>query len=767
MTIPSLRSARLVALALLATTTIASGANELPLVPYPDRVETRRGHFALGEVPVLRHSAEDAAARAIAETFVERIGAACGRRFEIATGAPRPGEIALQREKASPTASEEAYRVVVDKHRITLSAAHDAGLRHATTTLLHLVCDAQRDRIPALRIEDAPRLAWRGLMIDSARHYQSPEHLRRIVDAMALHKLNVLHWHLTDDQAWRLEIKKYPRLTEVGAWRVPAGAARRAIDPATGKAPVYGGFYTQQTARELVAYAAARGIMVVPEIEMPGHASAAIAAYPELGAQPGVVSVVPGDWGVYPNAFSLEPATFAFLEDVLREVIALFPAPYLHVGGDEVEADQWKASRAGRELAAKLGSDEGMALQASFTERIAAFVEKNDRRLVGWDEILTPGLARNAVVMSWRGVEGALKAAEQGHETILSPWPTLYFDNRQSVAPDEPPGRIRLVSLRDVYDFDPVPAEMSEDARRRVLGLQGNVWVEHIRTEARVDHMAFPRALAVAERSWSKEKHEWPDFARRVAAQLPLHAKLGVQASDALQAVEFAVEPVAGEARVRVALSTQAGLGEIRYTIDGSAPGPNSTRYAGQALDLALPVTLRATSFIDGVAAASVRERRLDRASLLSRGSRELTLCSDGIPLMLEDDAPLQGERAVFAFDIMNPCWRWPALDARGATALEVDVGQVPFNFQIGKARDAIKFPPPRNSVGELLVFEGECEGEPWLRLPLEPAIRNEAVSSLRAEFPPRAKAGDVCLRFAQAELEPLWAIDRVRWVVP
>ena len=388
--------------------------------------------------------------------------------------------------------------------------------------------------VPALAIEDAPRFAWRGLMLDSARHYQSPEFIERFIDWMALHKLNVLHWHLTDDQAWRLEIRKYPRLTSIGAWRVPAGRAAAAdIDPATGRPRVYGGYYTQDTVRRIVRHAAERGITIVPEIDMPGHATATIAAYPALGVNGSGSATVPADWGIYPNLFNVEDTTFAFLEDVLREVMELFPGQYIHVGGDEAVKDQWKSSPQVQQRMRERGIADEHALQSYFVQRIGRFLAANGRRLIGWDEILEGGLAPDATVMSWRGIDGALAAAAAGHDAVLSPWPVLYFDNRQGTGATEPPGRGRVIDLETVYRFDPMPPALPPEQRRHILGLQGNLWTEHIRTEDRLQWMAFPRAAAVAEVGWSPaERLDYADFHDRLTRARGWYQAVGLKAAD-------------------------------------------------------------------------------------------------------------------------------------------------------------------------------------------------------------------------------------------
>ncbi len=443
--------------------------------------------------------------------------------------------IAFLIDRAADTSSQEAYVLSVRPDGVTVSARDRRGLLHGAVTLSQLMGAGQAAQVslPALQIEDTPRFAWRGLMLDSARHYQSPEFIERFIDWMALHKLNVLHWHLTDDQAWRLEIRKYPRLTQIGAWRVPAGRAAAAdIDPATGRPRLYGGYYSQETVRRIVRYAADRGITIVPEIDTPGHATATIVAYPELGVDGRAPAAVPADWGIYPNLFNVEDATFAFLENVLLEVMELFPGEYIHVGGDEAVKDQWKASPLVQQRMRERGIADEHALQSYFVQRIGRFLTAHGRRLIGWDEILEGGLAPDATVMSWRGIDGAIAAAAAGHDAVLSPWPVLYLDNRQSAGVAEPPGRGRVIDLETVYRFDPMPPELPAAQRRHILGLQANLWTEHIRTEDRARWMAFPRAAAVAEVGWSPATRlDYADFQRRLERMRGWHEAMGLGAT--------------------------------------------------------------------------------------------------------------------------------------------------------------------------------------------------------------------------------------------
>ena len=680
-----------VAIALLQAAAGAhAGAAEVPLVPKPAFAAWKAGHFTLSRRTPIVIPEGDAPASRAAPVLVDRLARSRGLRLAIEPGEARDGAIVFEHDDEGNDAS---YELDVTPRRITIHAHSLAGFAYGATTLWQMAGTGHTPSvaIPAVHIEDAPRLAWRGLLLDSARHFQSIAFIERFIDTMAAHKLNVLHWHLTDDQGWRIEIRRYPRLTSVGAWRVPAGRAAHAdIDPATGKPRLYGGYYTQDEARRIVAYAADRGVMVVPEIEMPGHASAIVAAYPQLATVKPASAEVPADWGVYSNVLNLEEPTFTFLEDVLAEVMSIFPAPYIHIGGDEVDTSQWKASPRARERMRELGIADASRVQHWITRRIGRFLEAHGRRLVGWDEIVDPGLPRGAVVMSWRGTKGAIAAAAQGHDSVMAVDPDLYLDHRQTASLGEPPGRAAVVSLEDVYRFDPIPPSLDQAQRAHIRGLQGNLWSEHIRTEARMGWMAFPRAAAIAEVGWSQHP-DWSDFRRRVASMPARYEALG-----------------------------------MTYAKTAFEPAPVLS---------------------DG----PVRE------------SREMETCSHKVDLELEDDAPLHGPRAQFLVDILDPCWIFRGARLDGVKEVGVRVGQVPFNFQVGDAAAKIRFDEPSSQAGELVVHRDTCGGEIIARLSLAPAVANDDVTAL----PPAAVAStagthDLCLRFAQRELDPLWVIDRV-----
>jgi len=570
------RALRVVAIACSLAAAHAAGA-ELAIVPKPASVVSHEGAFALsGEVPIVVGPGRGMLR--IAGNFAALVESTHGIKLAVSRGKARDGAIVFALD-ARKGANPEAYRLEVTPMRITVSGATQVGVLRGATTLWQMAGPRGASvAIPAATIEDSPRFAWRGMMLDSARHFQSVGFILRFLDAMALEKLNVFHWHLADDQAWRLEIRKYPKLTSVGAWRVPEGhAAQNDIDAATGKPRLYGGFYTQQDVRRVVAYAAERGITVVPEIDMPGHVTAATVAYPQLAAIPDPPRDVPSDWGIYPHAYSLEEGTFRFIEDVLTEVMALFPGPYIHVGGDEVQKDEWKASARGQDLMREMGTTDPERLQSYFTQRLARFLEANGRRLVGWDEILSPGLPKNAIVMSWRGADGAQSAAKQGYDTVVAAWPTFYFDNRQDASPSEPPGRGRVVSLEEVYKFEPMPASLAPAEQAHVLGVQGNVWTEHIRTEERVGWMAFPRAAALAELGWSQPAgRDYGDFMKRLEAQRPFLDAVGMTYA------KSAFEPPKPAEGTRL-MSQQLDLcgDDIALSLEDDAPlkGPRATFY--------------------------------------------------------------------------------------------------------------------------------------------------------------------------------------------
>jgi hexosaminidase len=513
---------RIAAIALLTMLTACSvrarPAREdapLPLMPMPASVERTSGHFVLRRGMPLIVQADDWQAFGAARYFQQLASA---WQFDLrANAAPIDDAIVFALDRT--VLDDQGYVLSVSPQRIRVAARTPQGLFYGGVTLWQLLGargEAASMDVPAMSIADHPRFARRGVLLDSARHFQSSEFVKKFIDQLAQHKLNVLHWHLADDQGWRIEIKKYPKLTQVGAWRMP---------PAGGQP--YGGFYTQEQIRDIVHYAAERYVTIVPEIEMPGHAQAAIAAYPQFGIT-GKSPGVSRDWGVNTYLYNVDEPTFGFLQDVLDEVMDLFPSLYIHVGGDEAAKDQWQASTRVQARIHELGIKDEAALQGWFTARIGKYLAAHGRKLIGWDEILEGGVPPDATVMSWRGAQGAIEAAKQGHDVIMAPSPVMYFDHLQYSAHDEPTGRPSLVTLEDVYRFEPVPRELNAAQAAHVLGAEAALWSEYLTDDERVEHAAFPRMAALAEVLWSSSQRDWASFQARLPAQLARYSRAGV-----------------------------------------------------------------------------------------------------------------------------------------------------------------------------------------------------------------------------------------------
>ncbi|MET7475488.1 beta-N-acetylhexosaminidase [Streptomyces sp. NPDC005648] len=438
--------------------------------------------------------------------------------------------------RLDPALDPEEYRLVSDHDGVLIDGGSAAGVFLGAQTLRQLLgpdayrrAPLDRDRtwaVPHVTVEDAPRFRWRGLMLDVARHFTSKEGVLRHLDLMAAHKLNVFHFHLTDDQGWRIEIKRYPRLTEIGSWRPRTKFGHRA-SPLWEEKP-HGGFYTQDDIREIVAYAAERHITVVPEIDVPGHSQAAIAAYPELGNTDVITASNEGgtslsvwdNWGISANVLAPTDNTLRFYEGVFEELLDLFPSEFLHVGGDECLKDQWKQSPTAQARIEELGLAGEDGLQAWFIGHFDKWLTARGRRLIGWDEILEGGLAEGAAVSSWRGYGGGVAAARAGHDVVMCPEQYVYLDHRQAAGPDEPVPIGYVRTLEDVYRFEPVPAELTPDEAAHVLGTQANVWTEVTEDQARVDYQTFPRLAAFAEVAWSSlpapGERDFAGFERRM-----------------------------------------------------------------------------------------------------------------------------------------------------------------------------------------------------------------------------------------------------------
>jgi hexosaminidase len=445
--------------------------------------------------------------------------------------------------RIDPALADEAYRIVVDGLAIRIEGGSAAGVFWGAQTFRQLLgpeafrrapVDSGREwTVPMGVIEDAPRFGWRGMMLDVARHFMPKDGVLRYLDLLAAHKLNVFHFHLTDDQGWRIEIKRYPKLTEVGSWRPRTKWGHRASE--LWNVTPHGGYYTQDDIREIVAYADALHIAVVPEIDIPGHSQAAIAAYPELGNTDVVDTAALGvwdTWGVNPNVLAPTENTLRFYEGVFEEVLELFPSTFIHVGGDECPKDQWKESPAAQARIKELGVGDEDGLQSWFIRHFDRWLSERGRRLIGWDEILEGGLAEGATVSSWRGYGGGIAAAKAGHDVVMCPEQQVYLDHRQHGGPDEPVPIGFVRTLEDVYRFEPLPPQLTAEEARHVLGAQANVWTEVMEYHARVDYQVFPRLAAFAEVAWSALPHpddrDFADFERRMTHHYARLDALGV-----------------------------------------------------------------------------------------------------------------------------------------------------------------------------------------------------------------------------------------------
>ena len=733
------------------------------LLPLPAQLHVDAGRFTVDARTPIVLADEAASTRRTGAWLADVLARTRGLRLPLKHGAAGAHAIVLRRDPAAPVADREGYTLTVTPDGIRVEARDDAGLFYGAVTLWQLLTpDAKQGAVelPALSIRDQPRFAWRGLMLDSVRHFQSVAEIERLLEQMARHKLNTFHWHLTDDQGWRIQIKRYPELTRIGAWRTPPDAGHE------GEPERYGGFYTQDDIRRIVAYAAARYITVVPEIDMPGHAQAAVAAYPQFGVT-GQRPSVSSDWGVNPYLYNVDDATFRFIENVLDEVMALFPSTYIHVGGDEAIKDQWQASPAVQAKMRELGIKSEDALQGWFIGRVGRYLDAHGRRLVGWDEILDgDNVPADATVMSWRGTDGAIKAALMGHDVVLSPAPQLYFDHVQGDLADEYAGRLGVESLQSVYAFPTVPAVLGAAQAKHVLGVQANVWTEHMPTFAHVEHAVFPRLAALGEVAWSPVvANGWPGFLARLPAQFARYRAQRVGYADSAFAVDVGTDRnlALATGRATVTLANQAGFGAIHYTLDGSVPTPASPRY-GAPFNVTLPVTVRAASFAaDGSALAAPRQRVLDRAALLSLPGTALANCpGSDFRLRLQPAPDAQGTQPVYAVNVFDTCQLVPATWMDGVSAIRVEAVRLPRNFALAHEQRLVVARPHATPFGELVVHADTCAGAVLASMPLPDPAHGPSRFELQAQLPAQTGERGLCLIYTAPIDGPLYAIGRV-----
>jgi hexosaminidase len=517
-------------------------AAEPAIIPLPKEMKTGEGTFPLFEIAGIRYDQElESVARLFAADLKERTKRDV-QVVEEQRGTMLDREIRLDTDTSLPLKAG-GYKLEVTPKGVTVIGKDAAGAWYGTRSIIQMLppkginawVSSKDIYLSAVSITDEPRFAWRGMHLDVGRHFFPVEDIKKFIDWLAFHKLNTFHWHLTEDQGWRIEIKKYPKLTEVGGFRdsTPPYGNRNSDD---GKR--YGGFYTQAQIRDIVAYAAARHVTIVPEIDMPGHMAAAIAAYPEFGNNdiPDYAPKVRNRWGVHYDTLAPTEETFKFVDDVLTELCKLFPSTYIHIGGDEAPKDQWEQSPRVRELMKKEGMKDGHDVQSYFIKRVEMILEKKGRKLIGWDEIREGGLSPKATVMSWRGEAGGIASAKEGHDVVMASNSHLYFDHYQLPKNPELAKGLEFEAwggfqpIYNVYSYDPVPKALGAEEAKHILGVQGQLWSEYLKTWDKVEYTAFPRIAALAEIAWSPlEKKNYDDFLRRLDPIMNHYAAAGVR----------------------------------------------------------------------------------------------------------------------------------------------------------------------------------------------------------------------------------------------
>ena len=566
-------------------------AIEPQIIPAPNNLNITAGEFYLSSNTNLIYDAELEPAVAYWESLFTPV-------FGLNTEKANTMRFVLDKGIKNP----EAYILDVNNEEITIKASSPKGVFYAVQSLIQLLppefikdgFKSEGINIQTLKIEDNPEFSYRGMHLDVSRHMYPVEFIKKYIDALAMLKMNTFHWHLTDDQGWRIEIKKYPKLQEVAAYRKETLIGHYSNQPHQFDGKKYGGYYTQEEVKDIVAYAQKRFITVIPEIEMPGHSQAAIAAYPELGCSGDKVDVAT-KWGVFEDIYCPKEETFKFLENVLDEVVALFPSEYIHIGGDEAPKTQWKNSSESQALIKSEGLKDEHELQNYFITRMEKYLNSKGKQIIGWDEILEGGLAPNATVMSWRGTNGAVEAAKSGHNVVMTPTSHCYFDYYQSDNDDEPTAIGGYLPLEKVYGFNPIPEELNSEEAKYILGAQGNIWTEYMPTSEQAEYMAFPRILAMSEVVWTNaENKNYEDFVSRVEN---FHKRLDVlDINYANHLFEINGEMISVNSKSFYKLETLTEGKDIRYTLDGNEPTIASEIYISQ-IPISESIELNASVF--------------------------------------------------------------------------------------------------------------------------------------------------------------------------
>ena len=592
----------------------------LSLIPAPASVEVAEGEFLLKSGTVLFIDPAFGSAGEVAGMFNAFLEKHYGKIS--VTEHQTPGNDNIIRAKYdSLIDNAEAYTLEISPDGIAIAAGDDAGLFYAFQTLMHLIFPSQNAEkraiaVPCVRISDSPQYRWRGMHLDVSRHFFPKEFIFKMLDAMAMHKLNTFHWHLTDDQGWRIEIEKYPELATVAAWRDETLIGHGSETPWVYDGIRYGGYYTQEDVRDVVEYASRLHINVLPEIEMPGHAVAALQAYPQLSCSGGKVPPF-NRWGVSEDVFCAgKDETYAFLEGVLSEVADLFPYEYIHIGGDECPKVRWEQCPDCQKRIADNNLKDEHELQSYLVRRMEAFLATKGKKIIGWDEILEGGIADNAAVMSWRGHSGGIQAANMGHDVVMTPHSFVYLDYYQSKY-NEPLSIGGMLPLEKVYSIDIMPPEIAEDKRHHIIGAQTNLWTEYIGDEKHVEYMAFPRLAALAEALWTpRARLDYDDFARRMSAHYARYDAMDLNYRVPYPSGYEAINLVT-EGSVTVELSNGIPASSIYYTTDGSEPDGKAELYTGPlTLEPEADLILKSVTVMSGGRSSAVMTGLFRKAEL-------------------------------------------------------------------------------------------------------------------------------------------------------
>lgn len=562
---------------------VAQAQQPVTIIPEPVSLQLTGGNFVISKTTKIKSSNADKELQAAAKFLRNQVEDVSGYTLPFGTAANNVIELKIVHEKQL---GEEGYHLFVNRNSVLISANTKAGIIYGMQSLFQLLPAIRTNAalsIPCMQVTDYPRFAWRGMHLDVSRHFFSPKMVKEYIDLMAMYKMNVFHWHLTDSQGWRIEIKKYPKLTDVGAWRVDYTNLVWGSRPVAkeGEPATYGGYYTQEQIKDIIKYAAQRNITIVPEIEMPGHSAAAIAAYPFLSCTGAAQLPMTGQNGtnISHNFCAGKDAVFVFLQNVLSEVISLFPSQYIHIGGDEVDKTSWKNCPLCQARMRAEGLKDENELQSYFIRRMEQFIISKHRKLIGWDEILEGGLAPEATVMSWRGEAGGIEAAKMKHNVVMTPGNPVYFDHYQAGPEGEPLAIGGMNTLKNVYDYEPVPKELDASESKYVLGAQANVWTEYISTAEHLEYMVLPRMAALSEVLWSpKENRNWKSFSERIAVHYKIYGQKGWHYCPGNFVVSIKPQMEAG--KLFAVLSTEIAGAGIYYTTDGSEPALQSEKYS-------------------------------------------------------------------------------------------------------------------------------------------------------------------------------------------